>query len=74
MDSETKKESDTGAQMLFSLGLVLAGTVAVAILSYGLTGVGENSVPLSVGGLLGYLIVWGIALWWASRSSGAVKV
>jgi hypothetical protein len=68
MGVQENKAPGTSAQVLIGLILVVAGTAAVVVLTYGLTGAGELSTSVSLGGLIIYLLVWAVALWWARGS------
>ena len=52
MGVQENKAPGTSAQVLIGLILVVAGTAAVAVLTYGLTGAGELSTSVSLGGSL----------------------
>lgn len=68
MEPVTQHESGSSAQALLGFSLIAVGFIAVTLMVYGLTGVSANWMPMAMGGLLAYLIVWILALWLASSS------
>jgi hypothetical protein len=67
MNPEAKEIGSSG-QTFYGISLVIALTIATAVLAYGLTGAGANSVSMTVGGLAAYVVVWMLALWFAKHS------